>query len=125
MPKRKNKLRTKDRPRAGRKPQAAAAETQAAVAATVAWTVATTMVLTCNVVAIGAHLFAGANPGQQGPALFRDMLLLTGVAIGLVVLALLPVVYLVRRVPPPTGYAVFAACVAAAPIVALVVRAFR
>jgi signal transduction histidine kinase len=48
-----------------------------------------------------------------------------GVGTRVGVLALLPVVSRVRRVPPPTGYAVFAACVAMAPIVALVARALR
>jgi hypothetical protein len=125
MAKQMNKTRSKDRPKAVRRPPTAPAETQAAVAATVAWTVATTMGFACNIVAIGAHLFAGANPGQPGPAMFRDMLLLAGVVTGLVVLSLLPVVYRLRRLPPPTGYAVFAVCVATAPIVALVARALR
>ena len=125
MAKQKNKSRSKDRPKSVRQARTAPVETQAGVAATVAWTVATTMVFACDVAAIGAHLFVGANPAQRGAAMFRDMLLLAGVVTGLVVLALLPVVYRVRRVPPPTGFAVFAACVATAPIVALVARALR
>jgi hypothetical protein len=38
------------------------------------------------------------------------------IGLGLASLALMPVVWHVRKVPPPKGFAVFAAIVAAAPI---------
>ncbi len=121
------KSRGKSR-RGGKRPRAnrlAPQESQAGVAITVAWTVAVTMALACDVAAIVAHLYARSNPEAVRVGLFRDLVTFAGMLIGAAVLGLIPVVYRMRRVPPPTGFVVFAACAAGAPIVAFVVRAVR
>jgi hypothetical protein len=100
------------------------AESQTSVAATVAWTVSVTMVVMCDLAAILAHLYVIRNPAAKGAAMFGGLMLFGGAVIGAASLALLPVVYRVRRTPPPTGFAVFAACAAVAPILALVARSF-
>jgi hypothetical protein len=57
--------------------------------------------------------------------MLRELVLLAAAIIGFVSLALLPIVFRVRRVPPPSGLTVFAVCAAAAPILALLVRNLR
>jgi hypothetical protein len=49
-------------------------------------------------------------------------MLFAGAAIGVASLAFLPVVYRLRRKPPPLGFVVFAVAAAAAPILALTAR---
>jgi hypothetical protein len=100
-------------------------ETETSVAATVAWMLATSTVLLCDVGAFLMQLAAAALPGNRGVTIFRDLLLFGGLVAGVVTLALLPVVYRLRRVAPPTGVTAFAACAALAPMVALAVRALR
>jgi hypothetical protein len=105
--------------------QPAAKESQTAEVATVAWAVTVTMVAVCDVIAIGAHLYALSNPASKVAAALGGLMLLAGAMIGAGTFALTPVVYRLRRTPPPTGFAVFAACAAAAPMLALVARALQ
>jgi hypothetical protein len=49
-------------------------------------------------------------------------MLAAGAILGVGVLALLPVVRTIRRVPPPLGFTIFAACAAAAPLIAIAAR---
>jgi hypothetical protein len=100
-------------------------ETRTAEAATIAWTVTVTMVVMCDLAAIVAHAYALRNPEAKGAQVFGGLMLFGGAVVGAASLALLPVVYRVRATPPPTGFTVFAACAAAAPIVALVARSFQ
>jgi RsiW-degrading membrane proteinase PrsW (M82 family) len=103
----------------------ASGESSPAEAATVAWTVAVTMVVACDVAAIAAHLYLLRHPGERPVAVLAQLMLFGGAVIGVASLALLPVVRKLRRVPPPTGFTVFAVCAAAAPVLALVAQAFR
>jgi hypothetical protein len=57
--------------------------------------------------------------------IFRDLVMFAGAIIGALALLLIPVVYRLRRTPPPRGFTAFAICVAAAPILALVARALQ
>lgn len=101
------------------------AESRTSDAATVCWTVSVTTLLMCNVAAVAAQLYARRHPQARGVLMLGEMLLLAGAVIGVASLALLPVVYRVRRVPPPRGLAVFAVCMAAAALLAVIVRAVQ
>jgi hypothetical protein len=101
------------------------AESRSSVALTVAWTMAVTTVLMCDAGAVLAH---GLAPRQADPRrlyLLGELLLLGGTAAGLLSLGLLPLVRRVRRTPPPQGLVAFSLCAAAAPMLALVLRAVR
>mgnify|MGYP001156538090 CR=1 FL=1 len=124
--------KSKDRSR-NRKARTADTKRQAALppeprlvdATTAAWTVTVSTVVLSELGAAGAHFLGLANPGTKMLPVLRDLLLIAAAAVGALSLALLPVVYRLRRVKPPLGFAVFAACAAAAPILTLVVRALR
>lgn len=103
----------------------APAESRASDAVTVCWTVSVTTLLMCNIAAIAAQLYARRHPQARGMLMLGEMLLLAGAVIGVASLALLPVMYRVRRSPPPPGLVVFAVCAAVAPILAVVVRAVK
>ena len=111
--------------RKNKRPPLDPGETRGAVAVTVAWVMSVTTVLMCEAAAVAAHLAARFNPPAPRIQLFSTWMLLTSAAVGAVSLALLPAVYRLRRVLPPTGLAVFGACAAAAPILAVVTRLLR
>jgi len=100
-------------------------ETRASESLTVFWAVTVLMVLVTNLVAISAHFYLATNPAAENMALLKGLLLFTGSLVGSVSLVLLPILYRVRRVPPPPALAAFGACVAAAPIMAVVAQAFQ
>ena len=89
---------------------------------TVGWPVCLTAVLLCDLVAIMVHLvmplfFAGIHW-----PVFENLMLFSGSLIGLFCLILVPVVYRVRRVPPPIGIVIFAIFISTSPIVAFTAR---
>jgi hypothetical protein len=115
-PRRHTKTAHADRP---------AGETNASDATTVAWTISVTMVLMCNIAAVAAHFYMEMYRETRGLVMLKELMLIAGAVIGFLSLVLLPIMLRVRRVPPPTGVVVFAVCAAAAPILALLVRATR
>jgi RsiW-degrading membrane proteinase PrsW (M82 family) len=123
MAKKQQKKRSTQPPGHGRPSETQ--ESSPAEAATVAWTVSVTMVVACDVAAIVAHLYLLRNPGERPVAVLAQLMLFGGAVIGVASLGLLPVVRKLRRVPPPTGFTVFAACAAAAPVLALIARAVQ
>ncbi|MDZ4659826.1 MAG: hypothetical protein SH868_19805 [Bythopirellula sp.] len=100
-------------------------ESKSSEALTVAWTVTITTLLFSNLAIVAAHYFSLQYPDNNGLRLMKEMLLIAGATLGVISLALLPIVYRVRTLAPPTGLAVFGACLAAAPVLALVVRSLR
>lgn len=125
MGKNSRKARRGSKSARGSAPARPPSESVAGEAATVAWTVSVTMVAACDLAAIAAHVYLLRNPGVHSIAVLAQLMLFGGAVIGAASLVLLPVVYRVRRVPPPTGFTVFAACAAAAPILALIARAIQ
>jgi hypothetical protein len=119
MPKSKEKRRRREKQN---RPPALPDETPASEYLTVAWAVAVTMVTACDVAAILAHLYAAWRPDLPAAMIMRQLLLFGGMIIGIGALVLMPLVYRIRRTPPPTGFAVFAACAAAAPLLAVLLR---
>lgn len=100
-------------------------ESKSSEALTVAWTVTITTLLFSNLAIVAAHYFSLQYPDNNGLRLMKEMLLIAGATLGVISLALLPIVYRVRTLAPPTGLAVFGACLAAAPVLALIVRSLR
>lgn len=121
MAKERSKRRRKERSRPA---PLAPRESQTSEAATIAWTVSVTMVVACDVAAVAAHVYFLVTPAAKSAGLFGGLMLLSGALIGVASLGMLPVVYRVRRTPPPTGFVVFAVCAAVAPLVALAARAW-
>jgi hypothetical protein len=101
------------------------AESDGAEALTVAWTVTITTLFFCDLAIVGAHFIALQYPQADGLQLMKEMLLIAGGALGVFSLVLLPIVYRVRVVVPPTGLAVFGACLALAPVLAIIVRTLQ
>jgi len=118
---RKNPRKTrgkKPRRRDGRAP----VETRASEAVTIAWTVSVTGALVADLIVVAAHLYARNHPQAQPARALEAIMLLSAAIMGMASLALLPVVWRTRRLKPPQGYVVFAAFVAATPIIVLVGR---
>ncbi len=97
-------------------------EERSAEAITIAWTASVTSVFLADLVTIVAHFYARSHPGSKTAPPFEAIMLLTAAVLGLASLALLPVVWRVSRLKPPTGFVVFAALVAAAPVVVTLAR---
>jgi hypothetical protein len=97
-------------------------ESRAAEVWTIAWTVSVTGVTLADLMAAVAHWFANWSPDAAAPRFLAAILLLSAAGMGVVSLILLPIAWRRRRLKPPLGFAVFAVVVAAAPIVALLVR---
>ena len=81
-----------------------------------------TAVLVSVTLAAVAHLYAASRPEARTAALMRELALGVATLLGILTLAATPLVYRVRRVPPPSGVTAFAVCVAVAPIVAVLLR---
>ncbi len=99
-------------------------EARASEAITIAWTVTVTTTLLCNLMIIAAHFYIINYPDAKRMELLRGLMLLGGSIVGIMSLLILPVLYRVRRVPPPRGLVVFSICVALAPILAVLARTF-
>jgi hypothetical protein len=100
-------------------------ETQASKAVTVGWSLSVVMVLVSALMAGAARLFYWAQPESDLLPALEAFAFVSAVVIGIASLILLPIVYKVRRIPPPTGLAVFGAIVAAAPLLVLAIRTFQ
>jgi|GEM_PF-1211822 len=101
------------------------AESRTSEAVTVGWTVTLTTVFFCNLAAVAAHFYVAAHPEAQRMAMLRELLLLSGALVGLLSLALLPLVKRFRQTPPPRGLVAFGVCIAVAPILVVALRAIR
>ncbi len=119
----KGKQKKNNAKKTPRSSDALPAESRVSESLTVFWALTVMMVLVMNVLCIGAHYYLAANPAAEKMRLFQGMLLFTGCLVGGFSLILLPVLYRIRQVPPPPGLAVFGACVAAAPILTVCLRA--
>ncbi len=99
-------------------------ETRASEAITVAWTVTITMTLLCDLVIIAAHFYLTTYPEATQIELLRGLMLLGGSLVGIMSLIILPILYRVRKFPPPRGLVIFGICVAIAPLAAILARTF-
>jgi hypothetical protein len=115
-------MAAKSKKRVKNRPAELPIESNSAEAITVAWMVTVTTLLFGNLAIVGAHFFSLQYPEAAGLRLMKEMLLIATSALGVISLVLLPIVYRVRVIAPPTGLAVFGACLAAAPVLAILVR---
>jgi hypothetical protein len=108
----------------GRRPQKKSAprEEPSAEAITIAWTSSVVCVLAANLVTIAAHLYGRMHPESRTAPVFEAIMLLTACVMGIVSLALLPVVWRTSRLKPPLGFTVFDVLVSIAPILATAAR---
>jgi hypothetical protein len=97
-------------------------ESQAADAMTVGWMLAILTTLLCQVAALVMRWIAFANPQLAGLSSFSAMLFFGALIIGLVTLALIPVLYKIRVLAPPTPIVAFAVVVGLAPWVTLLMQ---
>ncbi len=112
--------------RKGEKPRSGEpVETQSTEALTVAWALCVVTALLCDVGAALTWWYAAAQPKATQIATLSGLLLFAAAVVGLVTLVLLPVVYRLRRQPPPVGFTVFAVAVSLAPLAALLFLALR
>ena len=100
-------------------------ESRASESLTVFWAITVLMALVANLVIVAAHFYLLANPDAKKIELLKGLLLFTSSLVGALSLIALTMLYRVRQVPPPTGLAVFGACVAAAPLLAALAGAFQ
>ena len=100
-------------------------ESKASESITVAWTVSITTLFGCNLAILAIHYWLKSNSQAQSLTMLKELLLFAGAIVGAVSLTLLPIVYRLRSVPPPTGLAIFGACLAAAPILMLCLRSLQ
>jgi hypothetical protein len=121
----KRKIKSRRHGKAAASIHGTSGESRAGDATTVAWTITVTMALLCDIGAVVAHFYADGYANARGALLFKELMLFSGAVIGFISLALLPIMLRVRRTPPPTGVMVFAVCVTAAPILALLLHATR
>jgi hypothetical protein len=100
-------------------------ESQASKAVTVGWSLSVVMVLVCALMAGAARLLFWAQPDSEMLPVLEAFAFMSAVVIGIASLLLLPIVYKVRRIPPPLGLAVFGAIVAASPLVVWILRSMQ
>jgi hypothetical protein len=124
MASRKKKKKRSKKSLASRSPTELA-ESRTSDAVTVGWTVTLTTVFFCNLAVVAAHFYVTTHPEALRMAMLRELLLLCGALIGLISLALLPLVKRYRQTPPPRGLVVFGVCIAVAPILVVALRVIR
>ena len=100
-------------------------ESRASEAITVAWTLSVVMVLATGLMALAARVYVLARPGAERMRALEELALFAACVIGLVSLALLPVVYRVRRRPPPLAIVIFAVIAAAAPLLLVLIQSVQ
>lgn len=100
-------------------------ESQTSKAVTVGWSLSVVMVLACVLMALAARLLSWAQPNSERLPVLQEFALGSACLIGAVSLLLVPVVYKVRRIPPPLGLAVFGVIAAAAPWIVVLVRSLQ
>jgi len=88
----------------------------------VAWTASVMSVFMADLATIAAHFYARFHPDSKTAAPFAAIMLLTAAFLGLASLALLVVAWRTSHLKPPTGFAAFAALVAATPLLVLAIR---
>ena len=100
-------------------------ESQSSKAVTIVWSLSVVMVLACTLMAVAARLLLWALPNADKLPVLEAFALFAACVVGVVSLVLLPVVYRVRRIPPPMGLVVFGVMVAAAPWLIVAIRSVQ
>jgi hypothetical protein len=93
----------------------ASTESQAAEAATIGWMLCVLTGSVCELGVLAARLYFTWHHDAAVIGTAGELLLFASAIIGLITLALIPVVYNVRRVKPPSPVTVFAVAVGVIP----------
>ena len=88
---------------------------------TVAWSLMVLMTLVCEIGAVAAIWYGRSHPEAEAVRALATVLLLETLVVGVLLLALTPVVLRMRREKPPRGFVVFAVIIGAAPLVGMAV----
>lgn len=119
------KKRTRSQPRAAELP----AEERRAEVATIAWMLCTLFTFCSEAVSLVAKVaLSRMSEAENGPtawSLLPDVALLMGVVTGTLCLILTPVVYRLRRTPPPAAITAVAVLVGLTPWASLLLRWLR
>lgn len=97
-------------------------ETRAADAATIGWMLSVLAGLVCQAASLGLAWLARMDPNRPQLDMAASALFFAALVIGVVIAAMTPFVYKLRRVLPPRSITAFALFVAAMPWMVLVVR---
>lgn len=99
-------------------------ESSAAEALTVAWMLSVMTTLACEVGAVLLHWYFSRTEEVKSTAAeaLTTLLQFAALIIGLVALVLVPIVYRLRREPPPMPVTAFAVIVGAAPLAVMLVQ---
>ena len=109
------------RPKPRRAPQPPA-ESRAAEVITIGWMIAVLSTLACELIGVAARLYARVAADARAAELLAGLMLLAALVFGLVSLALIPLVYRARRVPPPRGVTLMALVIGAIPLIVSLLR---
>ncbi len=99
-----------------------ASESQAAEAATIGWMLCVLTATMCQLGVVAARLYFAWHPDATVIGTAGELLLFASAIIGLVTLALIPVVYKVRRIKPPTAVTAFAIVIGVGPLAVLLLQ---
>jgi hypothetical protein len=95
-------------------------ESQAAEAATIGWMLCVLTATVCELGVLAARLYFAWHPNATVIGTAGELLLFASAIIGLITLALIPVVYRVRRIKPPTSVTAFAVTIGLIPWLILI-----
>lgn len=95
-------------------------ESQAAEAATIGWMLCVLTATVCELGVLAARLYFLWHPDAAVIGTAGELLLFASAIIGLITLALIPVVYRVRRIKPPTSVTAFAVTIGLIPWLILI-----
>jgi hypothetical protein len=97
------------------RPRAAPSESRAGEAITVAWTVTVTTLVICEMLGLSAAVAGRFSQDAGGLRMIAGLAQFCALVLAVLSLALLPVVYRVRRVAPPRPLVAFAVIAASLP----------
>ncbi|MBC7854792.1 MAG: hypothetical protein IAF94_15275 [Pirellulaceae bacterium] len=101
-------------------------ETRQSVAVTVAWMLTLLVTVAAEMIAVPAVIISQANPQPLGEGVttahIADLFLFLALVTSLVCVGLVPLVYRVRPIPPPSAIVVAALVAAAVPPITMVLR---
>lgn len=99
-------------------------ESRSTEALTVGWMLTVMTTLLCQIGSAAVRIYLHWQPDTLPRLeLLSVVLIFAGLVLGVVTLVLLPIVYRMRRDPPPWGIVVFAAVVGVVPVLMAIVRA--
>ena len=123
----KKKKRPKSTARTGDSvPRPTEGESRQSVAVTVAWMLSLLVTLAAELIAIPATIISKTHPQPAGQGMSKafdaDLFLFLALVIGLITMALVPLVYRVRAIPPPKSVTIAAFVVGSVPPFTILLR---